>query len=750
MAHHPSCTRLHLNPHAAKANRLTPWWALSLLAAAIGSAYAQPAPSTGAADKKAEDSATSLETVTISATRRRELIREVPLSVTSIPAERLQEAGAKSLNDYLVGVAGVVQQNSGGGDNAGSIVIRGLTIGAENSPTTVYVDDTPLGLGTSFDVNLLDLRRFELLRGPQGTLYGSSAMGGIVKFVTSDPDTYGFSGRVGLGLSQTSKGSLNTTVNGMLNVPLSKDVAAFRVAAFDTREGGYVDATGPAAKDRVNRKDSNGARISLLVTPSRDLSIKLSALTQTRNSDGGDKIVVNPQTRQPVAGDLVFPDLQLAEPRKGERQLYTATVEYDLKWARLSSITSKQKAKDTSTTDFSSIFALFPFGIQTAAIAVKSDNDKTTQEFRLVSQQAGAVEWLVGAFFDRVDFAQTSVTTGTNAGGPFPGALDISGGLRDYKESAVYGNATWNLTPAFAVTAGLRAARYKQADTVQQDGLFNGGKQPDRTLNFSETPKTYLLTAKYRLTPQSNVYVRAASGYRAGGANFGAVDPISGNTLPGAQPSYGTDKVWSYEAGYKANFPDSRATFEIVAFDTEWKDLQQTTSVNGVGFTSNLGKARVRGLEASGSFSPATSLALGLALSLLDPKLLTDSPGLQAKAGDRLPYSPKFAATLTSRYSFDLVRNPAFAGLNISYQGDRNSSFPGGVSNPNYVMPAFAQFDLIGGVDFKGYGLGFFVRNLTDKRGQYGAYTSEAALGGRTYVRVIEPRTIGVNLSASF
>ena len=184
MTHHPSRNRLHLNLHAERANRSAPWWALSLLAAAIGSAYAQQAPAPAAADKKAEDGITSLETVTISGTRRRELIREVPLSITSVATERLTESGAKSLNDYLATTPGVVLQNSGVLDGVGNIIIRGLTAGTDsNSPTTIYIDEVPMALGSTFDVNLLDQRRFEVLRGPQGTLYGSSAMGGIVKYI---------------------------------------------------------------------------------------------------------------------------------------------------------------------------------------------------------------------------------------------------------------------------------------------------------------------------------------------------------------------------------------------------------------------------------------------------------------------------------------------------------------------------------------------------------------------------------------
>jgi outer membrane receptor protein involved in Fe transport len=303
---------------------------------------------------------------------------------------------------------------------------------------------------------------------------------------------------------------------------------------------------------------------------------------------------------------------------------------------------------------------------------------------------------------------------------------------------------TWNATAELAVTGGLRLAKTDQTDTVSQAGA------PPKVITFNEKPTTYLLTAKYRLTSESNVYARAASGYRPGGANSGALD-AQGLPVPGTPDSYGTDSVWTYEMGWKANFPQSRATAEVVVFDTEWKDLQQFTQGPIQGFTTNLGKARIRGIEASVGLRPMAGLSLGAALSLMDPKLLTDSPGLGGTSGDRLPNSPKTAFNLTSRFGFELAGNPAFAGLNVAYQGARNSSFPNSTLSPNYVLPAYTRLDLSGGVTIGRFDIGLYVRNLTDKRGLMGASTSESLRpGGRTYMQVIAPRTLGLNLSASF
>jgi outer membrane receptor protein involved in Fe transport len=489
----------------------------------------------------------------------------------------------------------------------------------------------------------------------------------------------------------------------------------------------------------VNSKDSQGGRVSLLVTPTRQLSIKLSAMTQTINGDGNSRVVYNYATRAPAAGELDYTLLSIEEPRRDQRDIYSATVEYDLGFAKLSSITSSQKSSDTLTTDFGSLAAAF--GLDTAKSDSIESGRKTSQEFRLVSQNAGAFEWLAGLYFDRNRQDSREILTGGVGGQSIP--FGDTGGIREYKESALYGNVTWNATPELAITGGLRAAKTDQTDTVSQAGA------PNKVITFNEHPTTYLLTAKYRLTSESNVYARAASGYRPGGANSGALD-VQGRPVPGTPDSYSTDSVWTYEAGWKANFTQAKAAAEVVVFDTEWKDLQQFTQGPVQGYTTNLGKARIRGIEASVSLRPVTGLSLGAALSLMDPKLLTDSPGLGGVSGDRLPNSPKTAVNLTSRYGFELAGNSAFAGLNVAYQGDRNSSFPSSALSPNYVLPAYTRLDLSGGVTLGRFDIGLFVRNLTDKRGLMGASTSESLSNGRTYMQVITPRTVGLNLAASF
>ncbi len=699
----------------------------------------QSSQNTGAGPATGAAAAGETQTVTISATRRKELIREVPLAVTSIDTEQLQETGARSVNDYLAAVPGVVLQNSGVIDGTGNIIIRGLTLGSDaNSPTSVYLDDVPLARGSSFNLNLLDLSRFEVLRGPQGTLYGSSSIGGIVKYTSMQPDAGAFEGRGTLGISQTRNGGNNTLIGGMVNAPLQRGVAGLRVAAFRTDDKGWVDTNGPSTVKGVNSADSHGVRISGLLKPMSGLSLTATAMTQTTNSDGSRRVPYDTATGQPANGDLVFQPLGVREPTQSKRDLYSLTVEYDLKWARFTSVTAQQKMRDDAVTDFQVFVAFFPGATQAYSVST-IEQKKTTQEFRLVSQGNGSLQWLVGFFHDKLELEQTSNDTIEFGATKTP--FQSRFGTRDYSENSLYGTLTWDATRDLSLTGGLRLARYEQTDAAQS----SPPPQSNR-IAFSEDASTYLLAARLRLTPTSNLYARAANGYRPGGANYTAQD-ASGNPIPGAPLSYGTDDAWTYEVGYKAQLSPGLAV-EATVFRTDWKDLQQFTTIAGLGslgFTSNLGKARIDGLEAGAIWKATRELQLTASLSLLDPKLLSDSPGLQASAGDRLPNSPKTAAVVNGRYSFQAGGLPGFAALNVSRVGERTTGFPN--AGNFYRLPAYTQVDLSGGVRFDRFDLNAFVRNLSDARGQLGAAVTP---GQPAYVQLIEPRTVGVTLTAKF
>ena len=713
---------------------------------------AAPASAPTAAEAKRAEAA---ERITVTATRRREPVREVPVQVNTIDAEQLEREGARSLTDYLANQPGINVETTGGAGR-GAVTIRGVSNGDQASATVgTYVDDVAFGSSSSFlvggstalDLTLLDLRRVEVLRGPQGTLYGAGSMGGLLKYVTNEPDTYTLAGRVTLGGSKTESGGNGYTLGAMVNVPLSQGVAGLRVVAMEDKDGGYVDAVGPAAGKDVNGGKTRGARASLLLLPAPGLSVRFSATGQEIKRDGVDTIDYT-LAGQLVEGELVQRIAQ-REPYKIKIELASAEIQYDLKWARFDSITSWQYLRLDSRSDATSTYgpvlgAVGQPAFTTVPFDASAFTRKKTQEFRLTSQTRGAIDWLAGLYYTNEEGTNRQRLFGTMPAGE----LFLATLPSKYTDTAVYGNVTWNLSPALALTGGVRVFRNSQSfvqDTVAIPAL---GGVNSVTNTSKETSETYLLTAKYKLTDVSNVYLRAASGYRPGGPNLVARNPITGEFL--APPMVGHDSLWSYEAGYKADLLDKTLSVEAAVYQIRWKDMQTSAAVNGLNVLVNAGKAKINGAEFGARWRPTQSLTLGTSLAYIDGELTEDAPTLGV-AGERLPNSPRFAASASVNYDFAIGGRPSYVGANYRHVGQRNANFESNTSH--YKLPAYDMVDLQAGIEFKPLRLSLYLRNAFNEAAQLGATTAGAAVPLSTEavgVNQARPRTVGLVLEASF
>ena len=716
-----------------------------------------PAPAASAASAA---SAAETQTVYVTASRRREPAREVPMQVDRLSTVELEQSGARSLIDYLGSQPGVdVKTNGGAG--LGAVSIRGVTTGDQTIATVgTYIDDVAYGSSSAFaagsqtalDMALLDLNHIEVLRGPQGTLYGAGAMGGVIKYVTNEPDTGELSGKVALGASATKGGGASATkgggagntVNAVVNVPIKADVAALRVSAFHDHDGGFVDVLGAAAGKNLDKGDTNGGRVALLVEPSARFHIRATALTQDIKRGNSDFTDVDPATGKPVDG-WNQREQMLREPHSMRTSQGALDLEYDFGPARLNSITSIQRSKLGQVYDLSAVYAplinqFFGFLPDTVSEDIAADVHKTTQEFRLTSAAGGSVEWLAGLYWDRETADQKQHVLDTLASGsPLPdlALLDL---VSKYEEMAAYGDVTWNATPTLAFTGGVRVAQNKQDFTQNASGPLAGSSFP--AAHSKETPKTWLATARYALTPTSNVYVRAASGYRPGGPNAVLDDPATG--VPLAPPTFAHDSLWSYEAGYKGDLFDNTLSIETAVYDIRWNDIQQVYSVNGFGVVVNGGKAEIQGFELGATWRPSARWSVVGHLATTDGRLKEDAPGL-GTAGQRLPNSADLAASLGVKAAFDLAGHASWFGASERHAGERDASVGGA-----YRMPAYWLTDLNGGIDFGRVALALYVRNVFDAHAQLGTSTSEMSLGGPAQVELARPRTFGMTLTASF
>ncbi|MDR7333607.1 TonB-dependent receptor [Roseateles asaccharophilus] len=734
----------HLRRH--KRHKLAALLVPGLAALCSGPLWAQAAVAT--APEASGDVVEKLDIVTVTATRRREPVRDVPLRVETLGTEAMERAGATSLSDYVGGLPGVDVKTSGG-PGRGAVTMRGVSVGEQQIATVgMYIDDVAFGSSSAFvggantalDLSLLDLRHIEVLRGPQGTLYGAGAMGGLLKYVTNEPDSSQFSGKLGLGVRQARNGGLGHTEHAVLNVPLSQDVAALRVSAFNDHEGGYINAVGKAAGDHVNDGNTRGARVSVLIEPVAKMKLRLAHTQQKIQRNGLNVVEYDAAKGLPVYGDLTR-HLDTGEAYQLKTRLSSADFEYDFGLARFNAIASAQRQDGATGQDATALLGnnpAFDFVSLNNAYGLR----KQTQELRLTSQR-GTVEWLLGYYRTKETGHVGQRLWAQVAGGGGDMTLTTTGQPSEYRESAFYGDVTWNLNPTWSLTLGTRVARNDQVYTVYVNEQLNSSAPSE------DTAKTYLATLRYAIDKQSNVYFRAASGYRPGGPNSPAID-ANGQVIPGTPTTFGHDTLWSYELGYKADLLDKRLNLEAALFNIDWKDLQQPKAVGASTIVVNAGKARVRGLELAARYKVDAHWNLEGSLAWTDPKLTEDAPAL-GPAGSRMPNTARLAFTLGARYAFDLAGHPSYAGLNLRRVGQRNAGFDSaGSSVPNFSQPGYTLVDAQWGWEIGRWQLATFVRNLTDKRAILGADTALTAFGLPLNVTTVAPRTLGANLTLNF
>ncbi|HVC01890.1 MAG TPA: TonB-dependent receptor [Steroidobacteraceae bacterium] len=701
-----------------------------------------------------------LTEVIVTATRRSESIQDVPGQVTALTADALSQINARDFADFAAFVPGLSYASSGASTNL--IVIRGITTGSQlSSAIGMYLDDVPIGASTSFglgyqslDINVFDLNRVEVLNGPQGALYGATSLGGTVKYVTELPNLNKFSSEVGAEVSSTEHGGINHALRAMINLPFGNGIGAVRVDGIQQYDSGY-------AKDEVYGRDNqgwsrtDGGRISLLLEPSGALNIRLTALTQRIPSESADVGFRDPSTHQPTLGTYgqAFPTFQPSDYRL---TLYSGVVHYDLPWAKLTSISGLQTNQGVSRTDESYVYdpalALFGAGTDPFSLYVDTTTKKFTQELRLASHKSDHFEWLLGGYFDTektievVDLFDQATASGTFLGlPPFNSFLPST-----YREYAGYADGTFFLTKRFDIGLGVRYSKQRQAYEETVSGLLATGSTVPMTPPVATSDQgvtTYLINPKYRITDDTMIYARAASGFRPGGPNF-VLKPGLGN------PTFAPDRLWNYEVGEKSSFLDSRAVLDFDLYEIQWKDIQVTVNNGGVNQLENAGNARVKGAELTFNYRIIPALTLGGSAAYTDARLDTTAPVLGVThTGARLPLSPRYNFALVGAYGFNIVGN--YSGMftvSDRYVGSRLAAFGTAVS-PQYALAAYNLTDLKLAIHAPhGVQYGLYLTNLFDKAGEVSATTLANEYNPRAPVPVYltEPRTVGLGVTVRF
>lgn len=702
--------------------------------------------------------------IVVTAQKRSEKLTEVPLAMAVIRSEELSNRGATSLADIASYVPGVAITN-GGAPGINSVIIRGLATSSSNSfnaPLVVtYIDDQPTGAsaggfggarGGAYTLDLMpyDVDKVEVLRGPQGTLYGANAMGGILKYSLKRPDLNDLDVRVGGDVSHVaSAGGLDWGLRAAVNVPLVQDRIAIRLSGYNRETAGYVDNIG------INRKNSNststrGGRAALLFVPNERLDIEASVLLQRIRSDDNSTITMDGQTGRPAFGRYRR-STKFAETYGQDSENYALRVNLDLDFATLTSSTSYAHMKYNQMLDLSGI----PYvpSVPMALIPYRFINklDKLTQEARLTSGDSGPFSWMVGGFYTHESPNEfNDFRAFADYGVPLPAPNDIlllgttPGSRNKYTEWGAFTNGTYRFSTAFDVSAGLR---YGENRTKGCDSGFTGIYGNGGTFACQSRPwdgvTTWMVNARYHFQDDAMIYGRIATGYRPGGGCS-----TCGNPLLGVPPTYDPDRLTNYEVGVKGMFLDRRLQFELSLFYIDWTDIQlRVTNSQGFSYAGNGDTASSRGVELNAAYALPGGLKLSGFVTYTDAKLTADAPGVGGKDGDRLPGSARWTGAIMADYQHDIGNDRnLIGGIAYRYKGATNGQLAG--TGQPYRMGTQNIVDVYGGVGFGGTTVRLYAKNLLNDRSYSGlAFLTDRS---RPLYAPVQPFTIGLQFDQAF
>ena len=739
-----------------------------------------------------------LDEIVITAERREERLQDVPISVSAYSRSVLDAQGSRSIDDIARLTPGVYFARGINYNSESSVIsIRGIQSVAGASTTGVYIDETPiqgrhLSFGT-FDTypELFDLDRVEVLRGPQGTLFGSGSEGGTVRFITPEPELDRYSGYVRSEVGAIEQGGPVYELGLAGGGPLVEDSVALRASLSYRYEGGYVDRidwhTAQLIDRNSNASTTETARLSVKWALSEQLSITPSLYYQYRHVD--DTAAwwnVVPGTPDPTAGQFASPFRNgnvIANPSTDSFTLAALKIDWRFGSARLLSNTSYFKRSQNAVTDYTeydrAVFLGNPY--PPAGVAAPTywadDQNNWTQEFRLESSTPDArTQWTAGIFYQHAD-ENTIQNVYDPALVSQLGLAVYDGGYLYHQDPfssidtqiAAFGQADVRVSAPLTLTLGLRYTRASYTGQAYYAGPVIG-VPVSSSGSLTEHPVTPKVGLSYRRDPDSLWYVTMTKGYRIGGTNpdvgqfcYGGPSSALGSIgLSQVPPKYNSDSVWSYEIGAKSYFAEGRALLDMSTYLIKWNNIQQNVPLTACGFqfTANLGTADSKGIDVRFEVKPTDSMALGATFGLTDAyytrtvRLAPTALSL-VQAGDHIAGSP-WTIALFARASFPLFGLDGYTRIDYEYAAKQTDIVPNqDPLNGQYGLwfpsvPAQSYASLRTGVKWASFDLSFFAQNLFDTRPRLTVNQDVATPTGGTpllYVITWRPRTLGLTLT---
>lgn len=738
------------------------------LATVLPTAANAQAPRNGAASDADNAANEGSQDIVVTAQKRDQVLIDVPQSITVVSGEQLRNQQANSFQDYLKLVPGLsISQDTPGQTR---LTIRGLNTGGVSSTVAVYLDEAPFGSSSGLangailagDFDTFDVARIEVLRGPQGTLYGSSSLGGVFKFVTTAPELGQFSARGRVGVEAVKDGDVSYFTNAVLNVPLGETLA-LRASGTFRNNTGFIDSIGTGGsriRNSINESRSFGGRAALLFKPSETFSLRLNALVQNIEADAPTVVEADPATLVQRYGrptQSVF-----VQPFRNVRyRLYNATADLELGSATLTSAstysTQKQASRSDQTFQLSGLIALI-FNVPNELYLRQNTNlEKFSQELRLASADSDVFEWLVGGYYanekgliyqEYITVVPGSLTEITPPTLPLLARVNLNS---KFEEIAGFANATLHLGDRFDIDFGGRYSHNSQTATQALAGALVGGAS-SYTQPSSENVFTYSVAPKIKFGERASLYARVAKGYRPGGPN--ALAPGA----PAAARSYESDETINYEVGFKAETADRKFSMDVSVYHIDWSRIQLLTTLQTnagpFNFNGNGGTAKSEGAEFTLIARPTPGMVFSANGAYTNARLTANAPAAGGLTGDRLPFTPEFAVSVNGDYRWNMSGSAdAFIGASLRFLSKQVGGFDTTYRSTygrRASIPSYEVIDLRAGVDFGPATVEIYAKNINNSRG----ITSLTPLGqypaGSIGTGLIAPRTYGLSLSAEF
>jgi iron complex outermembrane receptor protein len=749
--------------------------------------------------------AATVSEIIVTATKHSEAVSKVPISIAAQTQEQLDKQGIKTLADLATTVPGMLftQQNVNGAPVA-NFTIRGIESRTSAPTTSLYLDDIPLlTIAENFDLGaasatpqIFDLDRVEVLRGPQGTLFGNSAEGGAVRFISPTPSLVDYHATARGEAAFTTKGGPSTNFGVAVGGPIKSGVLGFRASLSSQLDGGYVDRVAPVLNGPGNGgvRDANAnwnttttGRLAFLAAPNDWLTIQPSIYVQeTHQNDTGryEVAISNPgKGRYNNAANASLP----ATDRFWVAEL---KMEADLGAVTLTSISGYDARDFAFAGDFlnyqdfqllGSPYAQFPG--ETGVGYYKVEQHAVTQELRLASTDpASRLTWVAGAYYNRLHQHDNGATVhdevrpvisvlaglGFIPGQYYLNKYDYYGDVVfDVENTAVFGNVDYKLTDTLKVGVGLRGSKTRTSTTNDVEGAFTGHQF--NSGSASETAVTPKFTLSWQKDSGNLFYASAGKGFRNGGVNT-----ITSTSAPGCsaflqanhlvvKPSYDPDALWSYEVGAKNSFLDGRIRTDASAFHIDWSNIQTSAQLGPCSFAAifNLGSASINGFNLDVRAKVTDNLNLGVSLGYTKGTYDQSAGGVVAK-GDQIggpgfagnPATPPWVLVVDGQYDIPLANDRT---LYIWAQDVYRSRNPGPFSalnpanfisyNPGVVGdPATNVVNARVGLVMDRFNISAFANNLFNAHPQLSLADSQAG-DPRFYAYTLRPRTVGVNLT---